>query len=145
MINRIVVGTDGSTQAMAATRWAAELANQLGGELLIVHVFEVDPVKLPGGYISLPPEQLEAVRTAAQKHLDGPWSDTACGICSRSRTILEAGNAAESLIDVAQREMADLLVVGNRGRGGFAGLLLGSVGHRLTQHARIPVTIIPTR
>jgi nucleotide-binding universal stress UspA family protein len=55
------------------------------------------------------------------------------------------GSAAGALMDIAAQEQADLIVVGSRGRGGFTELLLGSVGHHLTLHARIPVTIVPDR
>ncbi len=58
MFDRIIVGTDGSNKAEKAVRWASDLAKNLAAELLVVHVFETDPVKLPGGYVVLPEEQL---------------------------------------------------------------------------------------
>lgn len=62
-----------------------------------------------------------------------------------SRTLLVDGNAAGALMDVTERENAGMVVVGNRGRGGFTELLLGSVGHQLVQHSRVPVLIVPSR
>ena len=55
--------------------------------------------------------------------------------------LLGEGPAAEVLLRAAER--ADLLVVGSRGRGGFAGLLLGSVSQQCAQHAPCPVVIVP--
>ena len=145
MIQRIVVGTDGSAQAAKAVAWAAGLAAALKAELLLVHVFEIDPATLPGGYVVLPPEDLARLRQDAQARLDGLWSDAARTAGARCRTMLLDGSAAGALMDMAAREQADLIVVGSRGRGGFAELLLGSVGHHLTQHAVVPVVIVPSR
>jgi nucleotide-binding universal stress UspA family protein len=64
---------------------------------------------------------------------------------ARSRVILLDGNATAALMEMAERENASLIMVGNRGRGGFAELLLGSVGHHLVQRSKIPVVIVPSR
>lgn len=145
MIKCIAVGTDGSTQAAKAVSWAAELAVKLNADLVVVHVFETDPAKLPGGFVVMPPEELARIRSEVQSRLDGVWSDAARASGARCRTIMLDGSATGALMDVAKREKADLIVVGSRGRGGFAELLLGSVGHHLTLHARIPVVIVPDR
>lgn len=145
MIRRIVVGTDGSGTAESAVAWAGDLAAALEAELLVVHVFEADPARLPGGYVVLPEDELHHLRERAKQRLDGEWTACLGPISARCRTLLIEGNAAGALIDVAEREKADLLVAGNRGRGGFAELLLGSVGHQLVQHAKVPVTIVPSR
>lgn len=141
----IIVGTDGSPQSGKAVAWAANLATTLGTELLVVHVFEVDPAKLPGGYTVLSQEGLTQLRTKSRDHLESECSADARKANIRFRTLLLDGNAAAALMELAERENAGLIVVGNRGRGGFAELLLGSVGHHLVQHSPIPVTIVPSR
>lgn len=145
MIKRIVVGTDGSAQAGKAVDWAAELAGIADAEVLLVHVFETDPATLPGGYVVLPQAELDRLREASGNRLAGQWSEALQRSGARWRPILLDGSPAGGLLDLAARENADLIVVGSRGRGGFAQLLLGSVGHHLTQHASIPVVIVPTR
>ncbi|SMF27352.1 Nucleotide-binding universal stress protein, UspA family [Tistlia consotensis] len=145
MIERIVVGTDGSGEAERAVIWAGELAANLDAELLVVHVFETDPARLPGGYAVLSEDELRRLREQAQRCLDGDWTACLKDASARFRTIRIEGNAAGALIDLAEREEADLLVAGSRGRGGFAELLLGSVGHQLVLHAKVPVTIVPSR
>ena len=61
----------------------------------------------------------------------------------RYRTIFEMGSPAPTLINVARREHADLIVTGTRGMGGFKDLMLGSVSHQLVLHATVPVVVIP--
>ena len=56
------------------------------------------------------------------------------------RSVLEEGNPAKVLIE--QSAGADLLVVGSRGHGGFAGMLLGSVSHHLVAHSKCPVVVV---
>jgi nucleotide-binding universal stress UspA family protein len=145
MIERIVVGTDGSTAATNAVTWAAELAKSLEAELLLVHVFEIDPARLPGGLVVLPQEEWDRLRDESRERLEGDWSAPLRQSGARSRAILLDGNAAAALMEMAERKTAGLIVVGNRGRGGFAELLLGSVGHQLVQYSRIPVAIVPSR
>ncbi len=121
------------------------MAAQIGAELTVAHVFTIDPANLPGGYVVLPVEELEKLKSEAQGHLDCDWIAEARNICREIRTVLLDGNAAGALIEFARKENIDMIVVGNRGRGGFTELLLGSVGHHLTQHAQLPVTIVPSR
>jgi nucleotide-binding universal stress UspA family protein len=59
------------------------------------------------------------------------------------RTIVKEGNPAAMLDDVAHDEASDLIVVGRRGRGGFAEMLLGGVPHTLAHHARCPLLVVP--
>lgn len=76
------------------------------------------------------PSSLEALRwTVGQAELTGSTVDA----------VVE-GHPAEALLDAA--DGADLLVVGSRGRGGFASALLGSVSQHVTHHARCPVVVI---
>ena len=56
------------------------------------------------------------------------------------RTVVEEGNPVQVLIE--QSASADLLVVGSRGHGGFAGMLLGSVSHHLVAHSKCPVVVV---
>ena len=137
MAGSIIVGTDGSPQAAKAVAWAADLANRLGAELVVTHVFETDPATLPGGYVSLPQEELDRLRTAARQKLETEWSAAAAKSGARWRTLPVDGNAAGALIDLARREGAAQIVVGSRGRGGFAEMLFGSVAQP------VPVTVVP--
>jgi len=144
-IRRIVVGVDGSPNAAHALSWAAELALALGAEVVAVHA--VDPrLFVPVVETLGPPpppavgrEWYDEVRDAFERDWVSPLR--AAGV--RHRTVFLDGSPAPSVVDVAEEENADLVVVGSRGRGGFAGLVLGSVSTWVMHHARRPVVVVP--
>ncbi len=133
---RVVVGVDGSEAAAAALRWAAEEARLRGAALQVVHAWEVPyPAELAfagGTYAAMEQAAHEVVAEAlADAGLIADEVDHQVVQSTPSRALLEA--AAD----------ATLVVVGSRGRGGFAGLLLGSVSHQVSQHAGCPVVVVP--
>ena len=133
--SRIVVGVDGSEPSIAALRHAAELAEALRCSLEVVTTW-VAP--MAGGYRSRgdwPPEQ--DAQTALQESISAAFGDQPPADLTAT-TI--PGPAALTLIEVSAD--ARMLVVGSRGRGGFAGLLLGSVSATCAEHARCPVLVI---
>ncbi|MGZ4352650.1 MAG: universal stress protein [Gaiellaceae bacterium] len=136
----IVAGVDGSRPSVAALRFAAGEARVHGARLRVVHAWHL-PL-LPGGETSgADPEYVELRRADAERLLAEAVADVrleADGV--ELETAALEGRAAKVLVDEARD--ADLLVVGSRGRGGFAELLLGSVGHQCAQHAACPVAIV---
>lgn len=133
---RIVVGVDGSEPSKAALRLAAEQAELTGGVVDAVYAWEPPPSWPPresklGGY------QEEQAREHLDQVIDevlGP--ERSVEVRPRSTQ----GHPAAVLLEVAAG--ARLLVVGNRGHGGFAGALLGSVGQHCVQHAPCPVVVV---
>jgi nucleotide-binding universal stress UspA family protein len=139
----IVVGVDRSEGAKAALRFALEEAALRGSTLRVVHAWQYVPVGatgLEGGYPGLGDELVE-LRDAAAGDLDALLREAIPdpGAVQIERRVVEAPPAAAL---VAESRDADLVVVGSRGRGGFAGLLLGSVGQQLAHHAACPVVIV---
>jgi nucleotide-binding universal stress UspA family protein len=134
----VLVGTDGSESSLAAVRWAAGEAQRRNTDLQVVHAYEelwltADAVPVRT-FIELARKNAEEIladaRVAAHAvapdlnlHTDGVLGEPAA-------TLLKAATTA------------GLLVVGNRGRGGFTSLLLGSVGHRVATHASCPTVIV---
>jgi nucleotide-binding universal stress UspA family protein len=130
----IVVGVDGSDESVKATAWAAEQARATGGtlELLIVWARPMS-YGLPlvvGGYS--PENEAQAVVEKTASGIDLP--------ADRLRT--HVVNAAPALALVERSKSADLLVVGSRGHGGFAELLLGSVSDHCVHHASCTVVVV---
>jgi nucleotide-binding universal stress UspA family protein len=132
----IVVGVDGSDGSVGALSWACEQAAANGASVEAVTTWQwpmsLGPaVPIPAGYDPAGDAQtmLEAiVQLEADKHP---------ALTIRARVI--EGNPAEALMEASRH--ADLLVVGSRGHGGFAGMLLGSVSQHCAAHAASPVLI----
>lgn len=144
-IRRIVVGVDGSPNAAHALAWTAQLALDLDAEVVAVHA--VDPRLFVPVIETLGPpappavgrEWYDEVHDAFEKDWVAPLRVSG----ARFRTEMVDGSPALALVDVAANENADIIVVGSRGRGGFTGLLLGSVSTHVMHHAGRPVIVVP--
>lgn len=139
---RVVVGVDGSTGSRAALQWAVEEARLRGAVVEPVLVWH--PPEYAYAYASTmalvpAPSITEEAALRAKLWLDKALEGVPEG--TEMRPQLLEGHAAKVLVQVA--EGADLLVVGSRGRGGFAGLLLGSVSRACAHHGTCPVVIVP--
>lgn len=136
-MNEILVGVDDSPAAAEAVRWAAEEAALRGASLRIVHAWEFPRF---AGLEDAPVtrEGLEAESRGILDRLTRTAAEGRSGLDVVAASI--EGRPAAALIDAAAD--ADLLVVGSRGEGGFAGLLLGSVSHQCALHAPCPVVIV---
>ena len=132
---KVVVGVDGSNCSKIALRWAAQLAKQYGAQLEAVSAWH-----FPVGYGIVmapnfsPGDLAEKALTETVDEVFG--SDRPADMWLAVRP----GAAAQVLVE--QSEDALLLVVGSRGRGGFAGLRLGSVSSSVAAHAGCPVLVV---
>lgn len=135
-MERIVVGLDGSESAQKALRWAVDEARRRNATVEAVYAWHqafVAPTHILGD-----PDLFEQ---DALKLLDD-----AIGAVDTSGVTVErkvhTGNPSYALLREAKA--ADLVVVGSRGRGGFSGLLLGSVSQHVVHHAPCPVVVVPS-
>jgi nucleotide-binding universal stress UspA family protein len=142
-MRRIMVATDGSSGADRAVDVAAEIARALSGNLLIVTVADSQAFE----------EAQQLVRT------EGSVGDVVEALTTQTLTAAEArarhvgvsrielrvgwGDVTRSLIDIAKDGPVDMIVVGRRGRGQLAGLLLGSVSQKLVSLAPCAVVVAP--
>jgi len=134
-MKRIMVGVDGSPAAEHALVWACRLARPSGAEVVVATTFSPSESEVsPTRYIEL--------ETAAARRLDQEWSAPAQVEGVEFRPALYEGEP-DVLLERADAEDSDLLVVGTRGRGGFAGLDVGSVAHHFVHHATRPLAIVP--
>jgi nucleotide-binding universal stress UspA family protein len=133
---RIVVGVDGSQHSKDALRWAAHFARVFGAGLEVVTAWEYPPALgwsvVPDDWD--PAQDMERVLEETVQEVFG--DEPPAGL----QLLVHEGGAAKVLLDAS--EGATVLVVGSRGHGGFAGLLLGSVSANVAEHAPCPVLII---
>jgi nucleotide-binding universal stress UspA family protein len=134
--NRVVVGVDGSDPSKQALRWAGFLSRSMSATVEAVTVWHQTP-----GYGFVPPPSSWSPATDAETILH----DTVHAVFGdRSpdgmRLTVREGGAAGELLKAS--EGARMLVVGSRGHGGFAGLLLGSVSAACAEHAVCPVLVV---
>lgn len=133
----VLVGVDGSETAKRALLWATDYVRRAGGTVHAVLAWHYDPVPVGPGV--LPPPSYDAEQ-AARQLLQEAVDAIAEPPAYLRQTVVE-GNAARVLLEQAIH--SDLLVVGSRGRGGFKGLLLGSVSMQCVHHAACPVVVVP--
>ena len=146
MFASIVVGTDGSESAQEAVRQAVELAARLGATLRIVSAYEPVPAgRLREEAQQVPPDLQWMINP--REDVDATLKEAAEGATERGldvATFARQGDAADAILDVAEEQRADLIVVGNKGMTGAKRFLLGSVPNRVSHHAPCSVLIIRT-
>ncbi|MCZ0857573.1 universal stress protein [Actinomyces israelii] len=142
-VRRIVVGVDGSESARKALRWAVHEAEAWEAELTAIAAV---PMASGAGALAWLPAAVdrEQVLADVRSGLDRAVADAVEGhpaVVVRRHAL--DGNAAELMAEFSTA--VDLVVVGSRGRGGFSGLLLGSVSQGVLSHASCPVMVVPAR
>ena len=137
-MSRIVVGVDGSEHAIKALEWALDEARIRNAEVDVIHAYQYHPDLSELAVLSGEEELSTKADELLRKSIE-PLTATRPGI--KVPALAVAGPGPESLIEAAAG--ADLLVVGSRGRGGFKGLLLGSVSQQCVHHAPCPVVVVP--
>ena len=140
---RIVVGVDSSECSKAALRWAISQAQLTGATVEAVAAWQ-DPA-MYGYFSGWAPTVFDGdgIQAITEKTLAETVADItgANGRPAQVATHVVQGHPAQVLMDAAAG--AQMLVVGSRGHGTFAGILLGSVSQHCVQHAPCPVTVIP--
>ena len=138
MFERILLATDGSSHAEEALKYARDLARRDHAQVIVVHAFAPVPSYLgePWGDRAMARHVAggqQVANEAAQKLQEAGLEVIV--------EVLE-GPPAEAILRVADVRECDLIVMGSRGHGTLASLLLGSVSHRVLAHARAPVMIV---
>lgn len=159
---RIVVGVDGSAHSRRALLRAIEEAELRDGTVDAVYVYEPahrpfwdELVGLPRGAEAImgtispdepaydPPSREQQAQANAQRRVENFVTEATADVAGPKPQphAIPAEHAAAALVE--QSRKADLLVIGTRGLGGFAGMLLGSVAHQCVQRSHCPTLILP--
>jgi nucleotide-binding universal stress UspA family protein len=145
---KILLATDGSTEAALAAHTAAQIADETGSELHLVYVLPKSVPFHPGDYIGpevaehwLQREQ-EQLEREAQLLLDTQLEEIEAAGGSVAQTHLVIGKPDEEIVALAEYLEAGLIVIGNRGRGGIRRALMGSVCDSVVRHAHCPVLVV---
>jgi nucleotide-binding universal stress UspA family protein len=140
-LSRIVVGIDGSADALRAAAFAAGLAARLGAEVIGVHAMGL--LEAWGDDESTADKHLPEARERARASMEGPWRQPFIDHGVAHRVELRDGNPVHVLLTAAEELHADLIVVGSRGAGELAERLMGSTSTQITERSAIPVVVVP--
>jgi len=146
MFKSIVVGTDGSDTATQAVREAVDMAAALGAKVELVSAFTpVSEQRLRAERRDAPEDVQWAIspRQEVETALDG-----AAGIAREAGVTVAThacqGDPADAILEIAESQGADLVIVGNKGMTGAKRFLLGSVPNKVSHHAPCSVLIVRT-
>lgn len=138
MFPRILVAVDGSESAKKAFAKSIYLAQKCNSKLDVIHVV-LDSTY--GGDSAITFELIEELKEKGMKLLEQCKSQ-AIKNNVQVETLLELGDHAQVIIDVANKNNYDLIIMGSRGMSAFKELLLGSVSFKVMHHARCPVMVV---
>jgi nucleotide-binding universal stress UspA family protein len=138
MFNKILLATDGSPSATEAGRYVSQLAKLTGAQVIVLHAYPRVPAFLGEPNLSqMIHQNLEEADRIVAPVVEGL---AAAGV-DVSAEMLE-GPPAEAILAVAESSACDLIVMGTRGYGHLAGMLLGSVSHKVLANATMPVLVV---
>jgi nucleotide-binding universal stress UspA family protein len=148
MFASILVGTDGSATARTAVSYAIDLARELKARLMIVSAYEpVSAGRLRSERVEAPTKDQQwtvSPHDEVLAMLDTAKQDAIGVGVEQVETYARQGDAADAILDVAEEQRTDLIVVGNRGMTGAKRFLLGSVPNKVSHHAPCSVLIVRT-
>lgn len=139
--DRVLLATDLSAASGGATDEAFSLARRLGAALLVVSVIDPRSLRLPGDRWSERVDQVRERRESAAKQLVERGRREGVAVTF----LVWEGDPGEAIVEAAEAEGADLILVGSHGRGGVGRALLGSVSDYVVRHATCPVLVVRQR
>ena len=141
LIRTILVPTDFSECSLAGFDYAVRLANDIGAQIIVVHVADLGPVMMTSGdYDS--PSYTAAARCRSEDEMQA-FLQSARGGGVPVKTLAVAGYCPDAIYDVAAKEHADLIVIATHGRSGLRHAFAGSVAEATVRHAPCPVIVVP--
>jgi nucleotide-binding universal stress UspA family protein len=145
MFKHILIPTDGSPVADKAVKAGIELAKALGARVTGYYAIEaIQPQVYGEGYMidqGLVKEFERSAREAGEKHMAAIAKMAAASGVEFSSLVLKAETPYEGIIDAAKKRKCDAIFMASHGRRGLAGLIMGSVTHKVLTHSKLPVLV----
>lgn len=140
LFNHILVPYDGSGPSVKALNKAVQLAKSDANiQLTVAHVINLEPTYIGEMAFSQPESYQEKLKQQGAKLLEA--IDITLQEVPRSNVVVLGGSPAEAIVDYAQNNNCDLILMGSRGLGAVKEWMLGSVSHNVVQHSKVPVMI----
>ena len=138
---KVLVAVDGSEYSMKAAEHAISIAKQFGSEIIALHVITSDMSTSLSASFS---PEMEKIKKNAQEYFEKirRLGDKANWVIPLRTELIASSSVAAGIVDFAEKEYVDLIVVGTRGNSGFKKLLLGSVASGIVNYAHCPVLIV---
>ena len=144
MLDKILVGVDGSEPSINAADYAAELAEDKGSELLLVSIAPEIPILAGSRSVSerVPElqDELERERKTMLENQKVRLNEKFPRL--KITTIVGTGSPSRNIVDLSREENIDLIIVGNRGKSGIATWMLGSVSRDIVESCTVPVLVV---
>jgi nucleotide-binding universal stress UspA family protein len=138
MFENILVAVDGSKHSDAAFDVAMDIAQKYGSQVFVLHVFQGGT----GAHTLVYPGVEDDMRAIGQQILNSYEAKVKERHLQNVRMLLQMGDAAQRIMETASEIKCGIVLIGSRGRGGFKELLLGSVSHKVTNHASCPALVV---
>ena len=135
----ILVGVDGTSSSRAAVKWAAALADATGGHVVAVHVistaweWEMSALQV----------NTQPMISARRRDLHARWTEPLRRAGIPYTTHLVEGDPGKELLRIAERDHADVIVIGGKPHGRVHDLVFGGTRHQLVTRAPCPVVVVP--
>ncbi len=141
VINRILCPVDFSKPSARALEYALALAERLGAQVDVIHVYEFPNFAVEDGAVDLPPYMQENLAMRLRERLEQFVKETAAE-APKTTVHLAEGVPYLQIVEVAKQQQADLIVIGTHGRTGLSHMMLGSVAERVVRTSEVPVLTV---
>ena len=140
VLKKILIATDDSKTAEKAVDLGIEIAGLSGAKVYAVYVIDTTP------YYSIPLDQVWSKEVYEQFEQIGREADSYVEKAAKTagievESIVLKGDPAEMILNFAEEQNVDMIVVGSHGKGGFERLVIGSVSEKVVRHAKVPVLV----
>ena len=141
VLRKILIATDGSKTAKKAADFGVQIAGLSNAKVYVVYVIDTTP------YYSIPLDQVWSKEVYEQLEnmgyeITSDVEKTAKAAGLEAESLVLKGDPAQSIVNFAEEQNVDMIVVGSHGIGGFERLVIGSVSEKVVRHAKVPVLVV---